>query len=480
LLKKYKKFLIKYNQSILECMRKINQNSMSFCLVEKNKQIIATITDGDIRRHITRGGSLKDQVIVAANVKFYFLNKKKITKPKFDIKKYFKNSIKYIPIIDDKNKLYKIFFKGSSITTSLVKPFFGGNEIKYLNECIKTNWISSQGKYVTKFENKFRDIFKTKHNLTTSNGTNALHLILSSLGIGKGDEVLVPDYTFIGSVNPIIYSNARPKLIDIDQNFGIDPIKIKENLTKKVKAIIVVHLFGVPANIKEIKKIAKENKIFLIEDCAEAIGSYIGNTHVGNFGDASMFSFFGNKTITTGEGGMACFKSKKFFEKAKLLRDHGMSKNKRYWHEVVGYNYRMTNLQAAVGVAQLENYRNIIQKKTNLAKIYDEKLKDNNFIKTLPIFQNKTNSYWFYVIQIKNTKKFKVSNFINYLKQQGVEARRSFYPIHKMDEYKKYSSKNIKISVKKSNSCILLPCWPNMSSNEVILISKKINTFFFK
>ncbi len=461
-------------------MRKINKNSMSFCLVEKNDQIIAIITDGDIRRHITKGGSLKDPVTIAANKKFYYLTKEKINTRVFDVKKYFKSSIKYIPVIDKNKKLNRIFFKETDISTSLVKPYFGGNEINYLNECIKSNWISSQGKFVEKFENKFQEIFKTSYNLTASNGTNALHLILASLGIGRGDEVIVPDYTFIGSVNPIIYNNATPKLVDIDDNFGIDAKKIEKNLSKKVKAIIVVHLFGVPANIYEIKKIAKKNNIFLIEDCAEAIGSYVRNNHVGNFGDAAMFSFFGNKTITTGEGGMACFKKKKYYEKAKLLRDHGMSKNKRYWHEIVGYNYRMTNMQAAVGLAQLENYRSIIRKKKEIAKTYNQLLKKNNFIKTLPILKNKVNSYWFYVIQIKDTNKFKINYFINYLKQQGIEARRSFYPIHNMKIYKKYSTNDIKVSNTKSNSCVLLPCWPNMKNNEVKFISKKINTFFFE
>jgi perosamine synthetase len=460
-------------------MRKINNNTMSFCLVEKNQKILSIITDGDIRRYITQGGSLKDKVLIASNKKFYFLNKEKIIKNNFNIKNYFKNQIKYIPVLDEQKKLFKIFFKGSSISTSLVEPYFKGNEHKYLSDCIKTNWISSQGKYVTKFEDKFKEIFKTKNNLTTTNGTNALHLILSTLGIGKGDEVLVPDYTFIGSVNPIIYNNAMPKLIDIDKNFGIDPEKIKENLNKNVKAIIVVHLFGVPANINEIKKIAQKNKIFLIEDCAEAIGSYVNNVHVGNFGDAAMFSFFGNKTITTGEGGMACFKQKKHFNKAKLLRGHGMSEKKRYWHDIIGYNYRMTNIQAAIGLAQLENYKNIIKKKIDLSKIYNKILKKNNFIELLPILKNQINSYWFYVIQIRDTKKFKTSNLIKYLKNQGVEARRSFYPIHRMDKYKRYATKNINISVKKSNSCILLPCWPNMKKNEVKFISNKINSYFF-
>ena len=464
---------------MLDCMRKINTNSMGFCLVERNHQVMSIITDGDIRRYITRGGSIKDSVLAGSNKKFYFLTKNKSLKKNFNIKNYFRKSIKYIPVLDENKKLDFIFFKDNSISTPLVKPYFSGNENKYLNDCIKTNWISSKGKYVTRFENKFKNIFKTKHNLTVTNGTNALHLILSTLGIGKNDEVIVPDYTFIGSINPILYNNATPKLVDIDENFGLDPKKTLDNLSKKVKAIILVHLFGVPANISAIKKIAKDNKVYLIEDCAEAIGTYVNNTHVGNFGDAAMFSFFGNKTITTGEGGMACFKNKKHAIRAKLLRDHGMSEKKQYWHDVVGYNYRMTNIQAAIGLAQLEKYKEIIKKKIKLANIYNEILKKNDQIKLLPILKNQINSYWFYVIEIKDPKKYKATDLIMYLKNNGVEARRSFYPIHKMKKYSKYATKNIEISKQKSETCIMLPCRPNMEIKEVNFISSKVNSFFY-
>lgn len=459
-------------------MRKINNNGKGFCLVQKQKKIIGNITDGDIRRFLTKAGSLKSKVLSAANKNINFICSDNLNLPNIH-KNIFNKSVKYMPVLNKQRELKKILFPIVKFSTSLVKPYIQGNEIKYLTECVKSNWISSQGKFIQKFEQKFKKVFKVKYNLSTSNGTNALHLILSALNIKKNDEVIVPNYTFVGSINPIIYNHAKPKLVDIDDHYGIDPKKIEKFITKKTKAIIAVHLFGVPAKIIELKKICKKYNLFLIEDCAEAIGTYINKTHVGSYGDASMFSFFGNKTITTGEGGMACFKNKRSYQKALILRDHGMSKIKKYWHNNIGYNYRMTNMQASVGLAQLENYKKIIRKKRRIANIYINSLKKNVNIKLLPIKNNIINSYWFFIVEIKNIKKYKTVKLINFLKNSGIEARRSFYPLNEMNIYKKYStSKKMIFSQIKSKSCILLPCWPGMSDEEVRYISKKLNSFF--
>jgi perosamine synthetase len=217
----------------------------------------------------------------------------------------------------------------------------------------------------------------------------------------------------------------------------------------------------------------------IIEDCAEAIGSYYKNKHVGIFGDASSFSFFGNKTITTGEGGMVIFKKKKNFSLAKILRDHGMSK-KKYWHNFVGYNYRMTNMQAAIGLAQLENFYSIIKKKINNANYYKINLYKNKNIIFLRDDKFKKNSYWFFIIQIINYKKFNINKFINFLKNNKIESRRSFYPLHTMKPYKVFHNKNDLMinSIIKSKSCLLLPCWPHLKKIEITKICKYINKFF--
>jgi perosamine synthetase len=238
-------------------------------------------------------------------------------------------------------------------------------------DCLKTGWISSIGKYVSLFEKKFSQYVKSKNAVAVSSGTTALHLAIVALGIEKGDEVIIPSFTFVAPLNAILYSGATPVLVDINKdNLCIDESKLLKAITKKTKAIIIVHIYGFPLNMKNIKKIAKKYNLLIIEDCAEALGSKIYNKHVGTFGDAGTFSFFGNKTVSTGEGGMIIFKESKNAQKAISLRGHAMSLKEKYWHDDIGYNYRLTNIQAAIGLAQMERIKLFVNKKIWIAKIY--------------------------------------------------------------------------------------------------------------
>ena len=237
-------------------------------------------------------------------------------------------------------------------------PSLGKKEKKFVLDCLDTNWISSQGKYVQTFEKNFKKRFKTNYALAVSSGTAALQLGILSLGIKKGDEVIVPNLTFAASINTIIHSGATPIIVDINsENWTIDIDQVKKNITKKTKAIMAVHLYGHSADMDELKRICNRNKIFLIADCAESLGATYKKKEKNTLGDIGAFSFFGNKMITTGEGGMVLFKKKSHYEKAKILRDHGMSKTKKYYHVEVGFNLRMTNIQAAIGVAQLSSFK---------------------------------------------------------------------------------------------------------------------------
>jgi perosamine synthetase len=476
---KLQKILINKNKTIRDAFKKLNYNQLGFCLVEENKKIIGTVTDGDLRRSLLKKFSLLTEVRKIMNKNFFSVsknfNKKKISNVL--LKK------KFIPILDKNFIIQDCLISERIKRIQLVKTNFTGNETKYVQDCLSTGWISSQGKYIDKFEKKFASILKLKHSVAVSNGTTALHLALKSLGINKNHEVLVPDFTFAATINSVIYCQAKPVLVDIeDKHLGISFEKIKKYITKKTKAIIAVHLYG--SVVKDINKIAnfcKKNKIYLIEDCAEAIGSYYNNIHVGNFGDAATFSFYGNKTITTGEGGMLCFKKKKFAEKARLYRDHGMSKTKKYWHEIVGYNYRLTNLQAAVGLGQLEKYKEIIKKKLVAANIYDFYLKDNKNLKLIKLNKNYRNSYWVYIIEIIKGAPIIRDKIISFLEKNGIEVRRSFYPLHSMQPYKNFfKKKDFTISIQKSGNCICLPCWPGLRKEQIQRISKTINKFFVK
>ncbi|MEW6042550.1 MAG: DegT/DnrJ/EryC1/StrS family aminotransferase, partial [Elusimicrobiota bacterium] len=259
----------------------------------------------------------------------------------------------------------------------IASSLFRGNEKKYLMECIETNWISSLGRFVSLFETNFSKFIGNRYSLTCSSGTSAIHLALLSTGIKENDEIIVPSFTFIATVNAILYCGAKPVFADIDPVLWcIDPAEVRKKISRKTKAILVVHIYGNPAEMGELQKIAKEEGLFLIEDCAEALGAKYNNKYVGSFSDMSCFSFFGNKVITCGEGGMVSSNNSDLIEKAKIYRDHGMDPQRRYHHIVNGYNYRMTNLQAAVGLAQLEKIQSYLKERRRVFEEYFKRLQE--------------------------------------------------------------------------------------------------------
>jgi perosamine synthetase len=264
-----------------------------------------------------------------------------------------------------------------------------------------------------------------------------LHLALVSLGIKEGDEVIVPDLTFIATANVVKYTGATPVFADIDkETWCIFPDDIKKKITPKTKAIIPVHLYGHPADMEPILEIAKEYNLYVIEDCAEAHGAKYKDKKVGSIGHCGVFSFYGNKIITTGEGGMIVTNDENFYEKAKYLRDHAMSKEKRYWHTEIGYNYRMTNIQAALGLAQLERIDEIINKKRQIFEWYNEGLKDLENIKLNPEKEWAKNVYWMVCLVNEKFDEEKRDDFMKKLKEKGIDTRPFFYPCSMMPMYK--------------------------------------------
>tara|TARA_Y100000034_G_scaffold136675_1_gene214810 strand:- start:845 stop:1903 length:1059 start_codon:yes stop_codon:yes gene_type:complete len=311
----------------------------------------------------------------------------------------------------------------------VAKPNLEGNELKYISECINGGWISSSGKFITKFEEEFAKFCGTNYATSTSNGTTALHLALLAIGIKEGDEVIVPNLTFATTANVVKHCGATPILVDVEKNtWNISPDEIRKNITLKTKAIIPVHLYGNPCDMNPIMNIAEEHNLIVIEDAAEAHGAEYKGRKVGSIGHIGCFSFFGNKIITTGEGGMCTSNDKKIINKINLLKNHGMTKEKRYWHDQVGYNYRMTNMQAAVGLAQLERVSNFLEKRHKIANIYKKHLKNIEFQK---ITNNSKHSQWFVSIITKNREKI-----IEKLKSKGIDTRKVFYPLSEMPPYK--------------------------------------------
>lgn len=358
---------------------------------------------------------------------------------------------------------------------SISQPVLEGNEAKYIQECLRTNWISSQGKFVKRFEKAFAGYCGVKYGVANSNGTTALHLALLALGIKAGDEVIVPDLTFASPVNAVVYVGARPVFVDVDkETWNIDTTKIEKALTSRTKAIIVVHLYGRPCQMRPILKLAKKHHLFIIEDCAEAHGAQYHGKKVGSFGEISCFSFYGNKIITTGEGGMCLTNNKNLAEKMRILLNHGMDPNKKYWHKQVGFNYRLTNLQAAVGLAQLEKINWLLNKRTKIANLYNYLLKDIPGITVVKPEPRTRLVCWMYSILVDpKISRVDRNQLMATLKKNNIETRPLFYPLHQMPPYKKYVKKGqaFKAAQYLSVRGLSLPSGGNLTSKEVRYIA---------
>jgi len=321
----------------------------------------------------------------------------------------------------------------------LEDPNLGDLEKKYLIEAIDTNWVSTVGPFVPEFEERFARYIGAKKAVSTQNGTAALHMALYQLGIGEGDEVIVPSLTFTATINPILYVGAKPVIVDVDPiTWNIDPQEIRKAITKKTKAIIPVHLYGSVCNIDEIMDIARENKLLIIEDAAESLGATYKGRQTGTFGNFGCFSFNGNKIITTGGGGMIVSNNQKQAEHIKFLVNQARDASKGYYHPEVGFNYRMTNIAAALGLAQLEKINGFLIKKRKFRKIYKEALIDLPFIKFQEAPDNASGSWWLTCIKIDKNN-IDIDNLKLKLKEKGIPNGRIFLPASGITYLKKFS-----------------------------------------
>jgi perosamine synthetase len=326
------------------------------------------------------------------------------------------------------------------------QPSIGKKEIEYVTDAVKSGWVSSLGKYINLFEESFASYCGTRYAVATSNGTTALHLTLVSLGITSDDEVIIPDLTFIATANAVKYIGAKVVTVDIEEDtLCISPNSIERSITPKTKAIVAVHLYGHPANMEEINKIAKKHNLFVVEDAAEAHGAEINKRRVGGLSDAGIFSFYGNKIITSGEGGMVTTNNEKLYKKLLYLRDHAMSKEKRYWHAEVGFNYRMTNLQAALGLAQFERIDEILAKKKKIFKWYQKGLQDVKGVKLNHQAPWAKNVYWMVCLELDGYTESRRDEFIQKLKIKNIDSRPYFYPVSDMPMYKNINASTTRI-----------------------------------
>lgn len=439
--------------TIKDVMMCIDKNAEGTAFITDDEgRLAGVITDGDIRRLLISGYGLQDTVGAHIRRNFVYAHTEDDST---DIISKFSDRIRIIPIVDEKMRVVDYVEYDKNVHIPLAQPQLNGNEYKYLMDAFFSTWISSTGEYITRFEDSFSSYCDAGYGVATSNGTTALHLALAALGIGPGDEVIVPDITFAATINAVIYTGATPVIVDIEEDsWCIDPDEIEKAVTSRTKAIIPVHIYGQPCDMGRICSIADEKNLYIIEDCAEAHGAEWNHKRVGSFGVISCFSFFGNKVITTGEGGMCITNSEELNDKMRILRDHGMSKTHKYYHEVIGFNYRMTNMQAAIGTAQVERIDRILEWRGKLEEQYREKfdgiagitLQNNN----LP---GRKKIAWLVSALINEDKRDAV---LAKLKENDVDVRAFFIPLSEMDIYRKYAA-DCKISRKISRMGINLP-----------------------
>ncbi len=319
----------------------------------------------------------------------------------------------------------------------LSQPSITALEVACITDAAESGWVSSRGKYIDRFEEIFAAYCGTRYAITTSSGTTALHLALASYNIQAGDEVIVPDITFVSTANAVSYTGARPVFVDIDEEtLCIDVAQVEQAITARTKAIVAVHLYGHPANVPALRAIAQAYGLVVIEDAAEAHGASINGVRTGALGDCAMFSFFGNKIVTCGEGGMITTNDTALYERALYLRNQAMSPTQRYWHTEVGYNYRMTNLQAALGFAQMKRIDDFVQKKKIIFDWYQIYLADHpraRLNRTAPWAEH---VFWQVCLEIDGWTYAQRDELMRSLAARGIESRPYFYPLSDMPMYR--------------------------------------------
>jgi perosamine synthetase len=357
-------------------------------------------------------------------------------------------------------------------------PKIGEKEVEYVSKCIRSGWISSIGECVTEFEEKFARYCGCKYGVTTNSGTTALHVALAALGIKEGDEVIIPTFTMIATANAVTYTCARPVLVDADLGtWNIDTSKIEEKITKHTKAIMPVHTYGHPADMDTILELAEKYGLYVVEDAAEAHGAEYKGKRTGGLGDMGCFSFYANKIITTGEGGMITTNNEEIAERARWLRAQAFGRHgKHFYHEELGFGYRMSALQAAFGLAQFESIDEFVSIRRNNAKLYNSLLQRLGDKITLPPEKPwGKNVYWMYSILIENKYGLSRDELMKKLDADGIETRTFFYPVHVQPIYaNQHKKERFPIADRLSRKGMNLPSGNNLTAKEVSYVCERI------
>ena len=450
--------------TVSEAMEAMDANAAGFVFLGGAEIPQAVVTDGDIRRAILKGTSISSKVLPVATKDFLFATTS--DHPSVIAEKL--KSVDFLPIIDTGAKLVSIATREENGIVPVYEPMMGSAEWVNLREAIESGWISSGGPFVREFELMLGEYLGAEERvLAVSNGTSALELCLRTLGVGQNDEVIVPDLTFVATANAVLNVGARPIPVDVHLESGLlDQSLALEAMTPRTKAVIPVHLYGRPFDVESLRKSLPNPDIFVIEDCAEAFGTSIRGKMVGTLGHAAAFSFFGNKNITTGEGGAAVFEEVSYCELARAKRGHGFSTNSRRYSITQGSNYRMTNLQASVGVAQMENLPQILGEKKRVSQAYESRLSGLEGVNLPSWHPDEDGVDWLFTVGLSRLSEQAIEELVIKATNRGFEFRREFLPLSSQSILED-SIDSSPIAKKRSESYLCLPSSPKLQDETI-------------
>jgi perosamine synthetase len=469
------KYSIHESSTIADTLKAIERSSTGICLiVDERSRFLNLATDGDIRRALLGGATLESKI---AGIDLGKPISARVSDPPSAVKEKFSTLIRHLPILDSDDRVVEVLFFDKRSEIKIARPALEGNELRYVSRAVSSGWISSKGGYISEFEQRFAEFCGTEYAISVSNGTVALELALRCAHIGSGAEVIIPTLTFAATANAVLHVGAQPVFVDSTlDTWCLDPIQVERNINERTRAVIAVHLYGQPAEMEHLRKICDHNHLLLIEDAAEAHGARYFGEPVGSLGDIACFSFYANKIVTTGEGGMLVTDNQEFANHARLLANHGMSEKRKYWHEIVGFNFRMSNLQAAVGVAQMERVTELVEAKKSIAARYFSELSSIPGLKCAPIVDGTESVYWCFGIILDEKQQVTPKSVIDQAREEGIEFNPFFPPLHLMPPYPGERGEH-PISEVLSDYGLLLPAHSRLTEEEqerVIAFLKKV------
>ncbi len=457
--------------SVEEVVRKIEANLMGVAFVtDAEDRLVGAVTDGDLRRVLLEGRlGLGMPVTEVMNTNPSVLSVGSGAEATFAALSVGVSEGKTVfPRVDEEGRIHSFAFRENWGLVPIAEPMLSGNEKAYVMECLDSSWISSTGPFIERFEREFATFTGLPNPVACSNGTVAITLALQALGMPKGAEVILPNCTFAATANAVIAAGGRAVLADVDEaTWGLSPATVEPMLGPETWGVIPVHLYGNPCDITGLRTLCDQRGLVMVEDCAEAIGTYAAGRHVGAVSEAASFSFFGNKTITTGEGGMVFFRDPERARRARVIRAHGVSTERRYWHEIVGFNYRMTSMQAAVGLAQTERADELVQSKLAHALEYSEGLDGLPGLSLMPSSSFGRCSYWLVPVLVDGSRERR-DMAMEMLAARGIQSRETFPPLNQMPAFAGLrGAGTFPVSERIADNGLCLPNNPGMSADDI-------------